>query len=105
MAKTYAKLKEEGERRKATEFYVSLQIVGTPQDCLDQIRELQRLTGLDHLITEFAFGGLPHVEGEANMRLFARSVLPVLQKDPAFAVPVDGAREPAPAAPDLFAPA
>src|SRR5262249_62345614 len=43
------------------------------------------LTGLDHLITEFAFGGMPHEESELNLRLFADRVMPVLQRDPAFA--------------------
>ena len=85
MAKTYSKMKDEGYRQKATEFYVSIQIVGTPDDCLQQVRELHRLTGLDHLITEFAFGGMPHEESEINMRLFADRVIPVLQRDPAFA--------------------
>ena len=46
-----------------------------------------RLTGLDHLITEFAFGGMPHEESEINMRLFADRVIPVLQRDPAFTHP------------------
>ncbi|MBV8494010.1 MAG: hypothetical protein JO162_11110, partial [Alphaproteobacteria bacterium] len=41
----------------------------------------------DHLVAEFSFGGLPHEEAEVNMRLFADKVLPVLQRDPAFAVP------------------
>ena len=86
MAKTYAKLGESEENRtKATEFYVKIQIVGTPQDCLDQISELTRLTGLDHLVTEYSFGAMPHEEAEVNMRLFADRVLPVLQHDPAFA--------------------
>ena len=85
MTKTYSKMKDEGFRQKATDFYVSIQIVGTPDDCLQQVRELHRLTGLDHLITEFAFGGMPHEEAELNMRLFADRVMPVLQRDPAFA--------------------
>ena len=85
MAKTYAKMKDDSFRDKATQFYVSIQIVGTPKDCLDQIAELQRLTGTDHLVTEFSFGGLPHEEAEVNMRLFADRVMPVLQRDPAFA--------------------
>ena len=42
------------------EFYVSIQIVGTPDDCIEQIAELRHLTGLDHLVTEFSFGGTPH---------------------------------------------
>jgi alkanesulfonate monooxygenase SsuD/methylene tetrahydromethanopterin reductase-like flavin-dependent oxidoreductase (luciferase family) len=85
MAKTYAKMKDESFRKKATDFYVKIQIVGTPDDCIQQIGELQRLTGLDHLVTEFAFGGMPHAEAELNMRLFADRVMPVLQRDRAFA--------------------
>ena len=72
---------------KATDFYVSIQVVGTPDDCMQQIAELQKLTGLDHLVTEFSFGGMPHEEAELNMRLFADKVLPVLQRDTAFAPP------------------
>jgi alkanesulfonate monooxygenase SsuD/methylene tetrahydromethanopterin reductase-like flavin-dependent oxidoreductase (luciferase family) len=85
MAKTYAKMKDDSYRDKATQFYVSIQIVGTPRDCLDKIAELRRLTGTDHLVTEFSFGGLPHEEAELNMRLFADKVMPILQRDPAFA--------------------
>jgi alkanesulfonate monooxygenase SsuD/methylene tetrahydromethanopterin reductase-like flavin-dependent oxidoreductase (luciferase family) len=105
MAKTYAKLKDEEGRKKATEFYVKLQIVGTPEECLEQVRELQRVTGLDHLVIEFSFGGLPQGEAEANMRLFAKKVLLVLQKDPAFAPPAAASQKPAGNEPDLFAPA
>jgi alkanesulfonate monooxygenase SsuD/methylene tetrahydromethanopterin reductase-like flavin-dependent oxidoreductase (luciferase family) len=88
MARTYAKINESAETRaKATDFYVSIQIVGTPADCLEKIAELRRCTGMDHLVTEFSFGGLPHEEAEVNMRLFADRVLPTLQRDPAFAAP------------------
>jgi alkanesulfonate monooxygenase SsuD/methylene tetrahydromethanopterin reductase-like flavin-dependent oxidoreductase (luciferase family) len=107
MAKTYAKINDSPEAKaKATDFYVSIQIVGTPDDCLQKIGELQRLTGLDHLVTEFSFGAMPHEEAELNMRLFADRVMPVLQRDPAFAG--GGAPElPAPSAEKerLFAPA
>src|SRR5207237_7156759 len=88
MAKTYAKINDSAENKvKATEFYVSIQIVGTPDDCLQKIAELQRCTGMDHLVTEFSFGAMPHEEAELNMRLFADRVMPVLQRDPAFAAP------------------
>ncbi len=67
---------------------------------------MQRLTGTDHVVTEFSFGGIPHDDTGKNMRLFASQVLPVLQHDSAFAAP------PAPAMAqrgatktDLFAPA
>ncbi len=108
MAKTFSKLQDPEFREKATSFYVSIQIVGTPNDCLEQLAELQRLTGLDHLVTEFAFGGMPHEQAEMNMRLFAERVMPVLQRDQTFAE-VDSSRPlataPEKAHEDVFAPA
>ena len=93
MAKTYSKLKDEGFRKKATEFYVKIQVVGTPDDCIQQVAELRRLTGVEHLVTEFGYGGMPHEQAELNMRLFADRVVPVLQRDAAFtsAIASDGA--------------
>jgi alkanesulfonate monooxygenase SsuD/methylene tetrahydromethanopterin reductase-like flavin-dependent oxidoreductase (luciferase family) len=108
MAKTYSKMKDEAFRKKATDFYVKIQIVGTPDDCLEQVAELRRLTGVDHLVTEFAFGGMPHEQAELNLRLFAERVMPVLQRDPAFATLRDGAQPARPGVPSaggIFAPA
>jgi alkanesulfonate monooxygenase SsuD/methylene tetrahydromethanopterin reductase-like flavin-dependent oxidoreductase (luciferase family) len=106
VGQTYAKMKDPVRRAKGTDFYVSIQLVGTPDDCVQKLEELQGLTGLDHLITEFAFGGLPHGEAERGMRLFAEKVLPVLQHDRRFAEPPkvlrgigDGAKD------GIFAPA
>jgi len=108
VGKTYAKMKDPNFRQKATDFYVKIQVVGTPDDCIQQLAELRRLTGLDHLVTEFAFGGMPHEEAELNMRLFADRVMPVLQRDPAFAgTPPDAEARAAalPSAGGVFAPA
>lgn len=106
-AKTYAKLKDPANLKKATDFYVSIQIVGTPDDCLQQIGELQKVTGLDHLVAEFAFGNLPHHEAERNARLFADKVLPTLQHDAAYAGPkqASAASGRRPSHGDIFAPA
>jgi len=106
IGQTYAKMKEPSRQAKATEFYVSIQVVGTPDDCIQKIAELQLLTGLDHLITEFSFGGMPHEEAEISMRLFADKVLPVLQRDAMFArPPVQRAPSPEPEKEGVFAPA
>jgi alkanesulfonate monooxygenase SsuD/methylene tetrahydromethanopterin reductase-like flavin-dependent oxidoreductase (luciferase family) len=93
-AKTYAKLKDPANLKKATDFYVSIQIVGTPDDCLQQLGDLQKVTGHEHLVAEFSFGNLPHHESEKNVRLFADRVLPTLQRDPAFAGPKRAAAAP-----------
>jgi alkanesulfonate monooxygenase SsuD/methylene tetrahydromethanopterin reductase-like flavin-dependent oxidoreductase (luciferase family) len=89
LAKTYTKMKDASFRDKATDFYVSIQVVGTPDDCIQQIGELRRLTGMDHFVTEFSFGSMPHHLAELNMRLFAEKVVPVLQRDAAFQGEVD----------------
>jgi alkanesulfonate monooxygenase SsuD/methylene tetrahydromethanopterin reductase-like flavin-dependent oxidoreductase (luciferase family) len=111
MAKTYSKMKDPAFRAKATDFYVKIQVVGTPDDCLQQLAELHRLSGLDHLVTEFGYGAMPHAEAELNMRLFADRVVPVLQRDTAFAAPHVSVGEggvpesPLPGAGGIFAPA
>jgi alkanesulfonate monooxygenase SsuD/methylene tetrahydromethanopterin reductase-like flavin-dependent oxidoreductase (luciferase family) len=110
MAKTYSKMLDPSFRKSATEFYVKIQIVGTPDDCLQQLAELHRLTGVDHLVTEFAFGGMPHEQAELNMRLFADRVIPVLQRDPAFGpratdAPANATIGPGAASGGVFAPA
>ena len=104
-AKTYAKMKDPVARKKMTDFYVSIQIVGTPDDCIQQMGELQKLTGSDHMVCDFSYGGMPHHEGELNMRLFAKDVMPTLQRDAAFkGASTAQARQKAGNA-DVFAPA
>ncbi len=105
MAKTYSKLKDEKARQKMTEFYVNIQLVGTPEDCIEQVRELCTLTGTDHIVCDFSYGGMPHEDGELNMRLFADRVMPVLQRDSAFSGPVEVPGLRGEQQDDVFAPA
>ncbi|MGE0224628.1 MAG: LLM class flavin-dependent oxidoreductase [Acetobacteraceae bacterium] len=88
IGRTYAKMNDMSYRDRMTDTYVKIQIVGNPDDCIQQVSQLRKLTGLDHLVCEFGYGGLPHHDAEANMRLFADKVRPVLQNDALFtAVP------------------
>jgi alkanesulfonate monooxygenase SsuD/methylene tetrahydromethanopterin reductase-like flavin-dependent oxidoreductase (luciferase family) len=87
IGRTYAKMADPGHRQKMTDTYVKIQVVGSPDDCIQQIGELRRLTGLDHLVCEFSYGGMPHDQSELNMRLFADKVLPVLKHDSLFTRP------------------
>ena len=108
LAKTYTKMKDASFRAKATDFYIKIQVVGTPDDCIQQIAELRRLTGVNHLAVEFGYGGMPHEQSELNMRLFADRVMPVLQRDAAFqgeVLPAGVADAEAPQGERLFAPA
>jgi hypothetical protein len=88
-----------------TDFYVSIQIVGTPDDCIQQLGELQRLTGTDHVVCDFSYGRMPPDKAELNMRHFAERVLPVMQCDAAFASPVAAPKLAGKPKDNVFAPA
>jgi len=63
------------------------------------------LTGTDHIVSDFSYGGMPHEDGELNMRLFATQVMPTLQRDAAFSGPVEVPGMTAKTQDDVFAPA
>ncbi|GAA3525560.1 LLM class flavin-dependent oxidoreductase [Aeromicrobium panaciterrae] len=72
---------EERERlvRAGYEDQASAGIFGTPESVIDQIRELQRVADVGHLITLHSFGDMPTPMVEASMKLFAEEVLPTIK--------------------------
>lgn len=62
------------------EMYLRTQIWGTPEQCYEKLMTVCGITGADHLIAVPKYGGMPLAEAEASMRLFAREVLPALQR-------------------------
>lgn len=77
----FERLTNQTFRDQATVEYVNLQLFGTPDDCIQQIEELNRLTGFEHLVLEFSYGGMPYREAESNMKIFASEVIPALRRD------------------------
>ena len=64
-----------------TEMYLDLQVWGTPEMCIDRIRQTCEKTRSNAFTTVFSYAGMPYDEAERNLRLFAAKVLPVLQND------------------------
>jgi alkanesulfonate monooxygenase SsuD/methylene tetrahydromethanopterin reductase-like flavin-dependent oxidoreductase (luciferase family) len=62
-----------------TEFFLNLQIWGTPEQCHQRIVDIRRRTGSETFIGCFGYAGMPVGEAERNMRLFAQAVLPELR--------------------------
>jgi alkanesulfonate monooxygenase SsuD/methylene tetrahydromethanopterin reductase-like flavin-dependent oxidoreductase (luciferase family) len=92
LAKTYTKLTaDEQAKAKAVEFYRSLHAAGTPAQVLEKIRYIHHTVPLEHMVSTFAFGGLPYPKLERSVKLFAEKILPVLQNDPAFKLPKEQA--------------
>ncbi len=63
-----------------TEFFMNLQVWGTPEQCYERVLDIRRRIGNNHYIGVFSYAGMPYDEAERNQRLFAREVMPQLQK-------------------------
>jgi alkanesulfonate monooxygenase SsuD/methylene tetrahydromethanopterin reductase-like flavin-dependent oxidoreductase (luciferase family) len=62
-----------------TEFFLNLQIWGTPEQCYEKIMQIRGLTGAGAYNGVFSYAGMPYEDAERSMRLFARTVMPRLQ--------------------------
>ena len=74
----------EGGADAMTEFFMGLQIWGTPEQCYEKVMDRTKRTGAEAFTGVFSFAGMPYDLAEANMRLFASDVMPELRK----AIPV-----------------
>jgi alkanesulfonate monooxygenase SsuD/methylene tetrahydromethanopterin reductase-like flavin-dependent oxidoreductase (luciferase family) len=63
-----------------TEFFMNLQVWGTPEQCYRKILDTRERVGNDAFIGVFSYAGMPYDEAERNMRLFSRAVMPELKK-------------------------
>jgi alkanesulfonate monooxygenase SsuD/methylene tetrahydromethanopterin reductase-like flavin-dependent oxidoreductase (luciferase family) len=63
-----------------TEFFVNLQVWGTPEQCYEKILDIQRRTGAEAYTGVFSYAGMPYDIAEASTRLFATEVAPQLRK-------------------------
>ena len=66
-------------------FFLDLQVWGTPEQCYQKIIDTRGRIGNDSFLAAFSFGGLPYDEVERSMRLFAKEVMPQLKNLPAAA--------------------
>jgi alkanesulfonate monooxygenase SsuD/methylene tetrahydromethanopterin reductase-like flavin-dependent oxidoreductase (luciferase family) len=62
------------------DFFLGLQVWGTPEKCYATIVDNQKRIGNDSFVGVFSYAGMSPAESERNMRLFARAVMPELQK-------------------------
>ncbi len=66
--------------RNVADFFVALQVTGTPEQCYQKTMDIRGYTGADSLVAAFSYGGMPFSDAEASMRLFASEVMPELKK-------------------------
>jgi len=63
-----------------SEFFVDLQVWGTPEQCYEKILGVRERIGNDTFVGVFSYAGMPCDEAERNLRLFAAEVLPALRR-------------------------
>jgi alkanesulfonate monooxygenase SsuD/methylene tetrahydromethanopterin reductase-like flavin-dependent oxidoreductase (luciferase family) len=76
----YERLSQPGGLEKMTKGYVDLKPYGTPEQVYEKIKGFSTLVGADHFVGVFRYSGMSAAEGNRNMRLFAKEVLPELKK-------------------------
>ncbi|OLC30113.1 MAG: alkane 1-monooxygenase [Candidatus Rokubacteria bacterium 13_1_40CM_4_69_5] len=65
---------------KVIDFFLGLQVWGTPEQCYAKVLDIHARTANSHFVGVFSYAGMPYDEAERSLRLFAREVMPVLQK-------------------------
>jgi len=73
---------------KVIDYFVNLQVWGTPEQCCEKILDVRTRVGNETFVGVFSYAGMPYEEAERNLRLFAREVMPAFQK-------IEGAPHPA----------
>jgi alkanesulfonate monooxygenase SsuD/methylene tetrahydromethanopterin reductase-like flavin-dependent oxidoreductase (luciferase family) len=64
---------------KVIDYFMDLQVWGTPEQCHAKILDIRRRVGNSHYVGVFSYAGMPYDEAERNMRLFAAEVMPELK--------------------------
>ena len=62
------------------DFFMNLQVWGTPEECLEKIERIHQLVGHGTYVAVFSYGGMPYEDAEASMNLFAEKVMPRLKE-------------------------
>ncbi|MYE46292.1 MAG: LLM class flavin-dependent oxidoreductase [Chloroflexi bacterium] len=78
IAEAFERKGEDDVRRDA----FKSQIWGTPEQCIEKIENVRKMTAAGELVMAFKFGKMTGEEALANMRLFASEVLPYVKAMP-----------------------
>ena len=73
------KLEQYGDDR-VKDFFMNLQVWGTPEQCFEKIMAIHQWTGNDTFVGVFSYAGMPMEDAENSMRLFASQVIPRLKE-------------------------
>ncbi|MGA2410872.1 MAG: LLM class flavin-dependent oxidoreductase, partial [Candidatus Binataceae bacterium] len=64
----------------STEYFLNLQVWGTPEMCFEKINDIRQRVNANHFTGVFSYAGMPWEDAEKNVTLFAEEVMPELKK-------------------------
>jgi alkanesulfonate monooxygenase SsuD/methylene tetrahydromethanopterin reductase-like flavin-dependent oxidoreductase (luciferase family) len=74
---------DESQKPKTPGYHASNLMIGTPDEVTQRISAAQKACSFSEITIVPQFGTMPYEEAEGSTRLFAKEVLPVIQKMPA----------------------
>jgi alkanesulfonate monooxygenase SsuD/methylene tetrahydromethanopterin reductase-like flavin-dependent oxidoreductase (luciferase family) len=74
------KMSMPGGSDEMIDFFLGLQVYGTPEQCYEKIVDTIKRTSGEAFLGIFSYAGMPYDMAEENLRLFARQVMPELKK-------------------------
>lgn len=75
----FAEKIQKGGVDAVVDFFMNLQVWGTPEMCYNSIVKNAERIGAEGFVGVFSYAGMPWADAERSMRLFAKEVMPRLQ--------------------------
>jgi alkanesulfonate monooxygenase SsuD/methylene tetrahydromethanopterin reductase-like flavin-dependent oxidoreductase (luciferase family) len=72
---------------RAEDVYIKNHVWGSPKTCIEKLRRINDMMGVDEFVAVFSYGAMPVDKAEASMRLFSKEVLPAVRTFAAAPVP------------------
>ncbi len=74
------RISQRGGAEETIEFFLGLQVWGTPEQCHGKVVDTIERTGGEAFTGVFSYGAMPYEQAEESLRLFAREVMPELKR-------------------------
>lgn len=81
----YQQQAESYDEDGVVELFLGMQVYGTPEQCYQRVKDMHDMFDMCGTINAFKFAGMPFVDAQSSLRLYAKEVMPELKKlgDPA----------------------
>jgi alkanesulfonate monooxygenase SsuD/methylene tetrahydromethanopterin reductase-like flavin-dependent oxidoreductase (luciferase family) len=76
----YQQQAETYDEAGVVDLFLGMQVYGTPEQCYEKIQAQHAMFDICGNVAAFKFAGMPYVDAQASLRLYAKEVMPELRK-------------------------